>query len=118
MYCGNNELSHRLQHDVFGTHAECFKKGYARGYTQKVIDVPRFVQQWTGAHKAHIQQRLWHHDSPAPSGYQMATLSQSMQRGYAIGSISLAKKLVRDSAAATASQSDVPARAHTLVMGV
>ena len=117
VHCGNNTYDPSLKinggHNQFGTHTECFKKGYARGYTQKVIDVPGFVQQWTGAYKAHIQQRLWHRDSPAPSGYQMATLSQTMQRGFAIGSISLAKKLVRDrAAAATASQSDVPARAH------
>ena len=34
------------------------------------------------------------------SGYQLATLSQTMQRGYALGSIALAKKLKQESKSA------------------
>ena len=75
-----------------GTHAECFKKGFARGINQKPTDVHRFVQKWSGKYKAHIPQKLWHRDDPVPPGYQLATLSQTMGKGYALGCIALAKK--------------------------
>ena len=97
VHCGNNAYSPILKpnggHDVFGTHSECFRKGYARGFNQKVVDVPAFVQRWSGKYSPHIPQKLWHSDDPVPAGYQLATLSQTMQRGFAIGSIALAKKL-------------------------
>ena len=86
-------------HDVFGTHSECFRKGYARGFNQKVADVPRFVQRWSGKYRPHISQKLWHSDDPVPLGYQRAWLNQTMQRGFAIGSIALAKKLQQKASA-------------------
>ena len=101
VYCGNNAYSGALKanggHDLFGTHHECFKKGYARGLHQQVIDVHKFLQKWSGKYKAHINQKLWHSDDPVPPGYQSATLSQTMQRGYALGSIALAKQFSRKS---------------------
>ena len=94
VHCGNNTYDPSLKinggHDVFGTHSECFRKGFARGAHQKVADVPRFVQRWSGKYMPHIPQKLWHSDDPVPVGHQRATLSQTMQGGYAIGSISLA----------------------------
>ena len=106
VFCGNNAYSSSLKQnggkDVFGTHAECYRKGYARGYNQEVKDIPRFVQKWAGRYKAHITQKLWHSDEPVPPGYQLATLSQSMQRGYALRSIALAKKLKQESKSAWA----------------
>ena len=104
VYCGNNAYDPSLKtnggRDVFGTHADCYRKGYARGYNQKVTNIPRFVQKWAGRYKAHISQKLWHSDEPVPPGYQLATLSQTMQRGYALGSIALAKKLKQESKSA------------------
>ena len=104
VFCGNNAYSSSLKQnggkDVFGTHAECIRKGYARGYNQKVTNIPRFVQKWAGRYKTHISQKLWHSDEPVPPGYQLATLSQTMQLGYAIGSIALAKKLKQESKSA------------------
>lgn len=97
VYCGNNARSQSLKvnggDDTFGNHRQCFRKGYARGYNQTISDIPRFVQKWSGGYKAYIAQKLWHSDDPVPAGYQRATLSQTMQRGFAIGSIALSKKL-------------------------
>ena len=97
VFCGNNAYDPSLKtnggRDVFGTHAQCYRKGYARGYHQEVKDIPRFVQKWAGRYKAHIPQRLWHSDDKIPPGYQLATLAQSMGRAYALGSIALAKQL-------------------------
>ena len=104
VHCGNNAYDPSLKtnggNDVFGTHAECYRKGYARGKNQKVTNRPRFVQKWAGRYKAHISQKLWHSDEPMPPGYQLATLSQTMGRGYAQGSIALAKKLKQESKSA------------------
>ena len=104
VFCGNNAYSSSLKQnggkDVFGTHAECYRKGYARGYDQKVTNIPHFVQKWAGRYKAHISQKLWYSDEPVPEGYQVATLSQAMGRGYALGSIALAKKLQQGSKSA------------------
>ena len=95
-YCGNNELSPILQDnggdDLLGTHDACFKKGYARGINQTPADVSRFVQNWTSGYRPHIVQRMWHSDETMPPGYQRATLSQSMQRGFAFGSMALAER--------------------------
>ena len=103
VHCGNNQYDSALKQnggkDVFGTHAECYRKGYARGYNQKVTNIPHFVQKWAGRYKAHISQKLWHSDERMPPGYQLATLSQTMQRGFAFGSIALAKKQRRAQAA-------------------
>ena len=101
VHCGNNQYDSALKQnggkDVFGTHAECYRKGYARGCNQEVKDIPHVVQKWAGRYKAHISQKLWHSDEPVPPGYQLATLSETMQRGYALGSIALAKKLKQES---------------------
>ena len=106
VYCGDNAYSPMLKpnggHDVFGTQSECARKGFARGFNQKVADVPRFVQKWSGKYKAHIPQKLWHNDEPVPPGYQLASLSQTLGRGYAFGSIALAKKLRQKARAARA----------------
>ena len=72
------------------------KKGYARGFNQKPADVPQFVQNWLGAYKPHVVQRLWHSAERMPPGYQRATLNQSMQRGFAFGSMALAHRLVKN----------------------
>ena len=113
VYCGNNAYEPSLKinggHDVFGTHSERFRRGYARGFNQKVADVPRFVQKWASRYKAHISQKLWHNDEPMPPGYQLATLSQTMGRGYAMGSIALAKKLEQGTKSAR-----VPSKKPTL----
>lgn len=104
VYCGNNTYDPSLKinggRDTFGSHAQCFRKGYALGYNQKVMDIPHFVQNWSGRYKAHISQKLWHGDKAMPPGYQLATLSQTMGQGFAFGSIALAKKLKQDSKSA------------------
>ncbi|MBP59912.1 MAG: hypothetical protein CMJ62_00175 [Planctomycetaceae bacterium] len=98
-FCGNNLYDAALKRNGgtldFGTHAECYRKGYAIGLNQRVTDVPHFVQKWSGKYKAYIEQKLWHSADPVPSGYQRAILSQTMQRGFAFGSMALAKQLAR-----------------------
>ena len=98
IYCGNNEFASELRRNggraELGTQSACFKKGYGSGFHQKVLNVPKFVKRWGGKYQPLIKQQLWHSDTePVPQGYQLATRSQTMQRGYALGSIALAKHL-------------------------
>ena len=99
VYCGNNALSATLKanggKDRFGAHKECLKKGYARGYNQRIVDLHAFLRKWSGKYKAHINQTLWYRDDPVPPGYQLATLAQSMARGYGLGCMARAKQLAR-----------------------
>ena len=95
-YCGNNDLAIDLKANggdkEFGTHSECYKKGYARGYNQQIPDLDQFIRRWSSKYKPHIVQHLYYGDGKTPDGYQQATLSQQMQRGYGQGSISRAQK--------------------------
>ncbi len=96
-YCGNNELSPRLitngGHQVFGSPSQCFRKGYAAGFNQRITDMQEFLAEWGGGYRPHVVQRLIYKETAAmPPGYQRATLAQSMMRGYAMGSIARAKK--------------------------
>ena len=99
IYCGNNSFHHSLKanggHDQFGTHKECFRKGYAIGYNAPVHDVGRFIAQWGGPYRPHIVQKLFYDDGKVEPGYQRATLAQSLQRGFALGSVARAKELAR-----------------------
>ena len=112
VYCGNNALSATLKanggKDRFGTHNECLKKGYARGYNQRIVDAQAFLRKWSGRYKAHISQRLWHSDAPVPPGYQQATLSQTMQRWYGFGSMARARRLSQKQRTKSASPSRKP----------
>ena len=82
----------------FGSHAACYRKGFAIGLNQRVADVPHFVQKWSGKYKAYISQKLWHSNEPVPPGYQRATLAQTMGKGFAYGSMALAKQLSQKAA--------------------
>lgn len=107
-YCRNNVYDAALKGNGgtldFGSHDSCFKKGYAIGINQRVSDVPHFFQKWSGKYKAYISQKLWHSDEPVPPGYQLATLAQTMGRGFAYGSMALAKQLSQTTAAKASSK--------------
>ena len=97
MYCGNNAYSRKLKQnggsEVFGTPSLCFKKGYGIGYNGPYDDVTSFLAEWGGRYKPHIKQKLHYGDGKVPDGFQLATLSQSLSRGYALGRVSKAKEV-------------------------
>jgi hypothetical protein len=90
IYCGNNQLDRSLKANAgdrdFGTHASCFRKGYALGINQHIPNADVFLLKWSTGYKPHIIQRLYYDDNKAPPGYQIATLAQALQRGFAAGS--------------------------------
>ncbi len=97
IYCGNNDLDLDLKAHggdrEFGTHKECFRKGFALGLNQRIMDTQHFLKRWGNAYKPHILQHLYYGDAAKiPPGYQMATLGQALQRGFASGSIARARR--------------------------
>ncbi len=107
-HCGNNIFDLALKRNggnlEFGSHAACHRKGFAIGLNQRVADVPHFVQRWYGRYKAYIPQKLWHSDDSIPPGYQRATLAQTMGKGFAYGSMALAKQLWQKAAVKASSK--------------
>ncbi len=97
IYCGNNESDLDLKANggdkEFGTHQQCFRRGYALGINQRITNMQHFLKRWGNAYKPHIIQHLYHGDADnIPPGYQRATLGQALQRGFALGSIALARR--------------------------
>ena len=98
-YCGNNALHRSLKNNggskIFGTHDQCFKKGYGVGYNAPVSDVERFIAEWSGPYKPYIVQKLLYGSDKVEPGFQRATLAQRLQRGFALGSVARGKELAR-----------------------
>ena len=113
-YCGNNALHASLKGNggdkIFGTHAQCFKKGYGIGYNAPVVD----VAEWAAPYKPYIVQKLTYGNGNIEPGYQRATLSQSLARGFAIGRVARAKKLSQKLAKKTSPKRPSPTQKPTL----
>ena len=70
IYCGNSALHISLKanggNTTFGTHDQCFKKGYGIGYNAPVGEISKFMVEW-GPYKPYIVQKnnLWRWQGPA-----------------------------------------------------
>ena len=99
LYCGNNELSHKLKknggHMSFGTTKQCLNKGIGLGYHQNTTNIDEFLRGWGGPYTPHIVQNLYCGDEPTlPTGYTTkATLNQCFSKGFGIGSLKKARIL-------------------------
>ena len=102
-YCGNNVYSPQLKEkggtDIFGTSTECFRKGYGLGYNAPIGHVASFLAEWGGRYKPDINQKFYYGDGLVPPGHQLATIGQSLSRGYALGRVAKAKELMREARA-------------------
>lgn len=100
MYCGNNALDPDLESGklVLGTRSACFRKGVGGALHQAVPleEQDAFIKKWTSPYKKLVDQPLHYGDGPAPNGKIAATLSQSLARGWAVGSIQKAKRLLKE----------------------
>ena len=81
----------------------CFKKVFGGGYYQQIdpAKLEEFLADFTAPYKKIVDQPLFYGDGPVPPGKIRATLSQSMQRGFGVGSMQLAKKILKQRKAAT-----------------
>ena len=109
LYCGNNSLHRSLKANggtrIFGTNAECFKKGYGVGYNAPVKNMAEFIAEWARRYKPYIVQKIYYGDGAVPPGYQRALLSQSLARGFGLGRVARARKMSRKSGGKSTAQS-------------
>ena len=77
-----------------GSPSRCFRKGVGGGLHQQVDNEAEFVKQWIGSpYDKYIKQPMFYGDGEVPEGKIRATLGQCLSRGFAVGSIQLAKKI-------------------------
>ena len=102
LWCGNNKLDKKLKsnggHLEIGSPSACFRRGVGGGIHQ---DIPpgeedAFIEKWIQPYAKLIEQPIWYKEStPPPPGMFRSTLPQALARGFAIGSIQRAKKILK-----------------------
>lgn len=98
--CGNNAADPRLISNGGDLHlgkpSACFRQGVGAGLHQHIDPehLDGFVATFTAPYKKLVEQPLYYGDGPVPEGKIRATLSQSKQRGFGVGSVLLAKKIL------------------------
>ena len=102
IFCGNNILSPKLRQNggdmVIGSPSACFKKGFGAGFYQEIdpSHLEEFLADNSGPYKRYIEQPLYYGDGPVPAGEIRATLSQCRSRGFGVGSVQRAKKILKE----------------------
>ena len=98
VYCGNNALAPELTSGgaIAGTRSQCFRRGVGAGLHAAIPPggEDEFIAKWTAPYRKLVDQPLHYGDGHAPAGKFPATLSQCLARGFAVGSIQKAKKLL------------------------
>ena len=98
--CTNNALSPKLRQNggtmELGTPSQCFRKGFGGGYYQKIepAKLEEFLAEFNAPYEKIVHQPIFFGDGAVPPGMIRATLSQSMQRGFGVGSMQLAKRIL------------------------
>jgi len=102
IFCGNNILSPKLRQNggdmVIGSPSACFKKGFGAGFYQEIAPahLEDFLADNSGPYKRYIEQPLYYGDGPVPAGEIRATLSQCRSRGFGVGSVQRARKILKE----------------------
>ena len=86
-----------------GTPSQCFRKGFGGGFYQKIdpAQLEEFLADFSAPYKKIVHQNLFYGDGAVPPGMIRATRSQSMQRGFGVGSMQLAKRILKEREQAT-----------------
>ena len=102
IFCGNNILSPKLRQNggdmEIGSPSACFRKGFGAGFHQEIdpAHLEDFLKDHIGPYKRYIEQPLYYGDGPVPAGKFRATLSQCRSRGFGVGSVQRAKKILKE----------------------
>ena len=105
--CTNNAHSPKLKKNggamELGTPSQCFRKGFGGGFYQKIdpAHLEEFLADFSAPYKKIVHQNLFYGDGAVPPGMVRATLSQCMQRGFGVGSMQLAKRILKEREQAT-----------------
>ena len=102
IFCGNNILSPKLRQNggdmEIGLPSQCFRKGFGAGFYQEIepAHLEEFLADNSGPYKRYIEQPLYYGDGPVPAGKIRATLSQCRSRGFGVGAVQRAKKILKE----------------------
>ena len=102
IWCGNNILSPKLRRNggnmEIGSPSQCFRKGVGVGFYQEIdpAHLGQFLADNSGPYKRYIEQPLFYGDGPVPAGKIRATLSQCRSRGFGVGAVRRAKKILKE----------------------
>ena len=102
IYCGNNILSPKLRRNggdmEIGSPSQCFRKGFGAGFYQEIepTHLEEFLGDNSGPYRRYIEQPLFYGDGPVPAGKIRATLSQCRSRGFGVGAMQRAKKILKE----------------------
>ena len=105
--CTNNALSPKLKQNggtmELGTPSQCFRKGFGGGYYQKIdpAKLEDFLTDFSAPYRKIVHQPLFYGDGAVPPGMIRATLSQSTQRGFGVGGMQLATRILKERKQAT-----------------
>ena len=101
VFCGNNKLDKKLRvnggHLEIGSPHACFMRGVGGGIHQEILpsDEDTFVEKWNQPYEKLVSQPIYYKAGPVPQGMIRCTLPQSLARGFAVGSIQRAKKILK-----------------------
>ena len=102
IFCGNNILSPKLRRNggdmEIGSPSQCFRKGFGAGFYQEIepAHLEEFLADNSGPYRKYIEQPLFYGDGHVPAGKIRATLSQCRSRGFGVGAMQRAKKILKE----------------------
>ena len=81
-----------------GLPSQCFRKGFGAGFFQEIepAHLEESLADNPGPYRRYIEQPLFYGDGTVPAGKIRATLSQCRSRGFGVGSVQRAKKILKD----------------------
>ena len=98
--CTNNALDRRLIANggsrPLGSNHQCFQRGVGAGLHHMPEDMERFLQNFSGDYKKLVEQPLYFGDGPVPPGKIRATRPQCMNKGFGVGQMLKAKRILAE----------------------
>ena len=79
-----------------GTNQQCFRRGVGAGLHAQPEDMEQFLRSFSYPYKKLVEQPLYYGDGQVPSGKFLATRPQCMQRGFGVGQMLLAKRILAE----------------------
>ena len=102
VWCGNNKKDKKLRinggHMEIGSPHSCFTRGVGGGIHQEIHpgEEDSFLEKWLQPYEKLVDQPIYYKDhGPVPHGMFRCTLPQALARGFAVGSIQRAKKILK-----------------------
>ena len=98
--CTNNALDRRLIANggarPLGSNHQCFQRGVGAGLHHQPEDLETFLRNFSSPYKKLVEQPLYYGDKEVPAGKIRATRPQAMQKGFGVGQMLKAKRILAE----------------------